>query len=145
MRTTPLPDLASRLRLDISRMARRLRQEAGADLSPSMTAALATIERHGPLTPSELAERERVQRPTVTRVLARLEEAGLVVRAADPQDRRCSLVSISDDGRALLDAMRERKDAFLARRIDALEPADREALDRAAAILERMLSKEGGE
>jgi len=145
MRTTPLPDLASRLRLDISRMARRLRQEAGADLSPSMTAALATIERHGPLTPSELAERERVQRPTVTRVLARLEEAGLVVRAADPQDRRCSLVSISDDGRALLGAMRERKDAFLARRIDALEPADREALDRAAEILERMLSKEGGE
>ena len=144
MRTTPLPDLASRLRLDISRMARRLRQEAGADLSPSMNAALATIERHGPLTPSELAERERVQRPTVTRVLARLEEAGLVVRAGDPQDRRCSLVSISDDGRALLGAMRERKDAFLARRIDALEPADREALDRAAAILERML-KEGGE
>jgi len=144
MRTTALPDLASRLRLDISRMARRLRQEAGADLSPSMNAALATIERHGPLTPSELAERERVQRPTVTRVLARLEEAGLVVRAADPQDRRCSLVSISDDGRALLGAMRERKDAFLARRIDALEPADREALDRAAAILERML-KEGGE
>ena len=144
MRTTPLPDLASRLRLDISRMARRLRQEAGADLSPSMNAALATIERHGPLTPSELAERERVQRPTVTRVLARLEEAGLVVRAADPQDRRCSLVSISDDGRALLGTMRERKDAFLARRIDALEPADREALDRAAAILERML-KEGGE
>jgi len=148
MRTTALPDLASRLRLDISRMARRLRQEAGADLSPSMNAALATIERHGPLTPSELAERERVQRPTVTRVLARLEEAGLVVRAADPQDRRCSLVSISDDGRALLGAMRERKDAFLARRIDALEPADREALDRAAAILERMLEsapKEGGE
>ena len=145
MRTTPLPDLASRLRLDISRMARRLRQEAGADLSPSMNAALATIERHGPLTPSELAERERVQRPTVTRVLARLEEAGLVVRAADPQDRRCSLVSISDDGRTLLEAMRERKDAFLARRIDALEPADREALDRAAEILERMLSKEGGE
>jgi len=142
------PDLASRLRLDISRMARRLRQEAGADLSPSMTAALATIERHGPLTPSELAERERVQRPTVTRVLARLEETGLVVRAADPQDRRCSLVSISDDGRTLLEAMRERKDAFLARRIDALEPADREALDRAAAILERMLEsapKEGGE
>ena len=148
MRTTPLTDLASRLRLDISRMARRLRQEAGAELSPSQTTALVTIERHGPLTPSELAVRERVQRPTVTRVLARLEEAGLLVRAADPQDRRCSLVSISDDGRALLEAMRERKDAFLARRIDALEPADREALDRAAAILERMLEsapKEGGE
>jgi len=125
-------------------MARRLRQEAGALLSPSQAAALTTIERHGPLTPSELAERERVQRPTVTRVLARLEEAGLVVRAADPRDRRCSLVTISDDGRALLESARARKDAFLARRIDALEPADREALDRAAALLERML-EEGGE
>jgi len=138
------PDLASRLRLDISRMARRLRQEAGADLSPSQTAALATIERHGPLTPSELAERERVQRPTVTRVLARLEVAGLVERAADPADRRCSLVSISAEGRELLDAVRARKDAFLSRRIDALDAADREALERAAAILERML-KGGGE
>jgi DNA-binding MarR family transcriptional regulator len=144
LRTAPLPDLASRLRLDISRMARRLRQEAGAGLSPSQTAALATIERHGPLTPSELADRERVQRPTVTRVLARLEEAELVDRAADPQDRRSCLVSISPAGSELLQAMRDRKDAFLAQRIDALEPADREALDRAAAILERML-KEGGE
>jgi DNA-binding MarR family transcriptional regulator len=125
-------------------MARRLRQEAGAELSPSQTAALATIERHGPLTPSELADRERVQRPTVTRVLARLELAGLVQRAADPQDRRSSLVSISGDGRALLQAARARKDAYLSRRIDALETSDREALERAAAILERML-KEGGE
>jgi len=145
MRTTRAQnDLASRLRLDISRVARRLRQEAGAPLSPSQTAALATIERHGPLTPSELAERERVQRPTVTRVLARLEEAGLVERAADPQDRRSSLVSISAEGRALLKALRARKDAYLARRIDALDVADREALERAAAILERML-REGGE
>ena len=137
-------DLASRLRLDISRMARRLRQEAGAELSPSQTAALATIERHGPLTPSELAERERVQRPTVTRVLARLEEAGLIVRAGDPADRRSSLVTVSPAGRELLAVLRTRKDAYLARRLAALSPEDREALDRAAAILERML-EEGGE
>jgi DNA-binding MarR family transcriptional regulator len=144
VRTIPASDLASRLRLDISRMARRLRQEAGASLSPSQTAALATIERHGPLTPSELATRERVQRPTVTRVLARLEEAGLVDRAADPDDRRCSLVSISAAGRELLDAVRTRKDAYLAMRLESLDAADRETLDRAAAILERML-QEGGE
>ena len=137
-------DLASRLRLDIARMARRLRQEAGASLSPSQTAALATIERHGPLTPSELATRERVQRPTVTRVLARLEDAGLVDRAADPDDRRCSLVSISAAGRELLDAVRTRKNAYLAMRLESLDATDRETLDRAAAILERML-QEGGE
>jgi len=131
--------LASRLRLDIARMARRLRQEAGAGLSPSQTAALATIERHGPLTPSELANRERVQRPTVTRVLARLEEAGLVERAADPADRRSWLVSVSAGGRELLDAVRTRKDAYLATRLEALEPEDRDVLDRAAALLERML------
>ncbi len=143
MQTVITYDLASRLRLDISRLARRLRQEAGAELSPSQTAALATIEHHGPLTPSELAVRERIQRPTATRVLARLEEAGLVDRAADPHDRRSCLVSISPAGSELLQAARDRKDAFLARRIDALEPADREALDRAAAIIERML-EEGG-
>jgi len=125
-------------------MARRLRQEAGAGLSPSMTAALATIEAHGPLTPSELAERERVQRPTVTRVLARLEESQLVSRAADPADRRSSLVSVSEQGRALLAIMRTRKDAFLAQRLDALDDDDRETLARAAAILERML-EEGGD
>ena len=125
-------------------MARRLRQEAGAGLSPSLTAALATIERHGPLTPSDLAVRERVQRPTVTRVLARLEETGLVSRAADPADRRSSLVSISAEGASLLAEMRTRKDAFLATRLEGLDDAERETLDRAAAILERML-EEGGE
>jgi DNA-binding MarR family transcriptional regulator len=137
-------DLAPRLRLDISRMARRLRQEAGAQLSPSQTSALATIERHGPLTPSELAIRERVQRPTVTRVLAKLEEDGLIARAADPADRRSSLVSISPAGIELLEVVRTRKDAYLARRLEALDEADRAALDRAAAVLERML-EEGGE
>jgi DNA-binding MarR family transcriptional regulator len=125
-------------------MARRLRQEAGAELSPSQTAALATIERHGPLTPSEIATRERVQRPTVTRVLARLEEAGLVERAADPDDRRCSLLSVSPAGRSLLAAARTRKDAYLSTRLESLDTEDRAVLDRAAGILERML-QEGGE
>src|SRR5437764_290400 len=74
--------LAAHLRVVIARTARRLRQEAGVDLSPSQTAALGTVERRGPLTPSELAACERIQRPTATRVIARLEEAGLVGRAA---------------------------------------------------------------
>ena len=139
MRTISPTDLAARLRLGITRTARRLRQEAGGSLSPSQIAALATIERHGPLTPSELAQRERVQRPTVTRVLARLEEAGLAQRTGDPADRRSSLVTITAAGRALLAAQRTRKDAYLARRLDKLDAADRATLERAAELLERLL------
>src|SRR4029079_18397704 len=95
-------DLAVRLRLVIARTARRLRQEAGEELSPSQAAALATIDRHGPLTPSELATRERIQRPTATRVIARLEEAGLVDRTSDPDDRRSCLVGVAPEGHRLL-------------------------------------------
>jgi DNA-binding MarR family transcriptional regulator len=137
------PDLAHRLRPAIARLARRMRQEAGGELSPSQSAALTTISCHGPLTPSELALRERIQRPTATRVLARLEEAGLIERTADPADGRSSLVSATVSGDALLVALRERKDAYLARRLDRLSPEDLAALERAAGILERMLEEDG--
>jgi DNA-binding MarR family transcriptional regulator len=141
MRSTPSSDveLASRLRIAIARSARRLRQEAGTDLSPSLTAALVTVERHGPLTPSELAARERVQRPTVTRLVARLEEMGLAERAADPGDRRSALISVTPAGRELLAAARIRKDVFLSERLEALGAEDRATLARAAALLEGML------
>src|SRR3954454_12526688 len=131
--------LAAHLRVVIARTARRLRQESGVDLSPSLTAALGPVERKGPLTPSELAACERIQRPTATRVIARLEEAGLITRAADPTDGRSSLVSITADWSALLHRLRANKDAFLARRLDALDPDERAVLDRAAEILERVL------
>jgi DNA-binding MarR family transcriptional regulator len=141
MQTTSRPDLASHLRLTIARTARRLRQEGGTGLSPSMTSALATIECHGPLTPSELATRERIQRPTATRVIARLEEMGLIARTADPQDRRSSLVAVTAGATALLAEQRTRKTAFLAERLDRLEAEDRAALERAADVLERMLAE----
>ena len=132
MRTTSADqELATRLRLAVTRSARRLRQEASTDLSPTLTAALATIERHGPLTPSELATRERVQRPTVTRLVVRLEEAELVTRAADPGDRRSALITITPAGRALLATARTRKDAFLSARLDALLQAARDAVAEA--------------
>src|SRR3954469_705698 len=120
--------LAAHLRLAVARTARRLRQEAGNGLSPTLTAALATIERHGPLTPSELATRERVQRPTATKLIARLEADGLVGRTPDPDDGRSSLIAISAEGRGLLKASRSRKDAFLAHRLRALPPEDRATL-----------------
>ena len=142
MRTISQADLAVRLRLVIARTARRLRQEAGEELSPSQAAALATLDRHGPLTPSELAVRERIQRPTATRLIARLEEAGLVGRTRDPDDRRSCVVALAPEGRELLVRVRTRKDAYLSRRLRDLDADERATLDRAAAILERLL--EGG-
>jgi DNA-binding MarR family transcriptional regulator len=139
MRTTSDPELASRLRIALARTARRLRQEAGTGLSPSLTAALATVARHGPLTPSELADAERVRRPTVTRMLGHLEDDGLISRTPDPADGRSTLVAITPAGAELLAAARTRKDAFLSERLDGLSPADRETLARAAAILEGLL------
>jgi DNA-binding MarR family transcriptional regulator len=144
MQTISTTDLAHRLRPVIARLARRMRQQAGGDLSPTQGAALNTVACHGPLTPSELAAREKIQRPTATRVLARLEEAGLIERTADPADRRSSLVSTTPAGTELLASVRDRKDAYLAQRLDRLSPEDLAALDRAAGILERVL-EEGAE
>ena len=137
-----LGELAARLRLAITRTARRLRQEAGTELSPSQTAALATIERDGPLTPSVLADLERVRRPTATRIVARLTEEGLVERIADPADGRSFTVAATPKGRALLSKMRTRKNAYLARRLRGLDQADLAALERAAEILEQLLEGE---
>ena len=137
-----LGGLAAHLRLVITRTARRLRQQAGTDLGPSQLSALASIERHGPLTPSELARIERVQRPSATRIVARLEEAGLVERVADPTDRRSFTVGINGDGGALMYRLRTRKNAYLARRLRGLDEADLATLDRAAEILEDLLEGE---
>lgn len=152
MATTSAPavsDLASRLRFAIARTARRLRQEALAsedagELSPTLTAALATVVRHGPLTPSELAERERVRRPTATRVIARLEDHALAERTRDPSDGRAYLVTATPDGRALIDRLRRRKDLYLARRMRDLDPDDLAALERATDVLERLLEEREG-
>jgi len=145
MATVSTTHVAAQLRLAITRTSRRLRQEAGVGLSPSQGAALASIERHGPLTPSEVASIERIQRPTATRLLAKLEAAGLVARQADPVDRRSSLVSITAAGSALLAESRAHKDAFLAQRLRALDPQDRATLARAAEILDGLLEREDGE
>jgi DNA-binding MarR family transcriptional regulator len=144
---TSLTDVAAQLRLGIVRTARRLRQEAAAEtsgLTPTSTAALATIERHGPLTPSELAELERVKRPTVTRTLGCLGREGLVERAADPSDGRSALVSINAAGRERLRRLRSRKNAYLAKRMRDLPAEDVAALERAAEILEQMLEEPRG-
>lgn len=135
---------AARLRLAIVRMARRLRQEAAGavgELTPTSASALSSVERHGPLTPSELAEVERVKRPTATRTLRRLQAEGLIDRTADPEDGRSSLLSASPAGRERLRRLRGRKNAYLARRMQGLSPADLAALERGAEILEGILEE----
>jgi DNA-binding MarR family transcriptional regulator len=141
-----LTDAAARLRMAIVRTSRRLRQEAaeaGAELTPTAVSALATVERHGPLTPSELAEVERIKRPTATRIVRGLVEAGLVDRAPDPADGRSALLSVNSAGRERLRRLRGRKNAYLARRLRKLDPEEVETLARAAALLERMGEDEG--
>lgn len=138
----PLVDVATRLRLAITRTARRLRQEAPSELTPTSASALATIESRGPLTPSELAEIERVKRPTATRTLGFLEGAGLVERAPDPSDGRSSLVTATVEGRERLRRLRGRKSAYLARRMRDLPAEDLAVLERAAVILEGILEEE---
>ncbi|MBA2326124.1 MAG: MarR family transcriptional regulator [Actinobacteria bacterium] len=135
----PERPLAERLRLVITRLARRLRQQAEAPISPTQSAALATIERRGPLTLGELAETERVQPPTITAAVGRLEEQGLVERHRDPDDRRVTRVQVTDAGRRLLAETRSRTSAYLERRVGELSGRDRATLERAAAILERLL------
>jgi len=129
----------------IVRSSRRLRQEATravGELTPTSAAALATVERHGPLTPSELAEIERVKRPTATRTLRVLCDADLVERTPDPEDGRSAVVSITAAGRERLRRLRGRKNAYLARRMRDLPAEDLATLERAAEILERILEDE---
>ena len=138
----PAPEvLAARLRLANARLARRVRQEAlsaGDDLTASRLAALATIERIGPVTLGDLAAVEQVQPPSMTRIAARLEEWGYVTRVVDPADRRVARAAITDAGRELLARSRTRKDAYLAQRVAELSVSEQALLARALPLLERL-------
>lgn len=143
---TDITETASQLRNAIVRTSRVLRQEAAGDtgLSPTQTAVLISINRCGPVTPSELAAIERVKRPTMTRTLACLEREGLVERTPDPADGRSSLVAVNDAGRERLARLRRRKSAYLARRLRKLDPEEVATLARAAELLDRMREDEQG-
>jgi DNA-binding MarR family transcriptional regulator len=148
MRTTPssvrtsvaAPDIAARLRLSATRLARRLRQESGAALSPSQQSALAVIANHGPLTLGALAEHERVAPPSITKVVSKLESDGLVIRTPDPADRRVCRVAISPEGEALMEESRRRKTAWLTDRITELDPECQRRLSDALDVLDELTS-----
>ena len=135
--------LATALRISVSRLARRLRAErleggVGRELSDTQFAALAALERHGAMTPGELAEHEKVQPPSMTRVMAVLEERALVMRAPHPTDRRQVRLTVTDSGREMVQQSRRLREAWLAVRLRELSPADRAALRAAAPILEKL-------
>jgi DNA-binding MarR family transcriptional regulator len=136
--------LASSLRISVGRLARRLRVErtvpgtAEPFLSDTQFAALASLEKHGAMSPGELAEHEKVQPPSMTRVIAALEEWQLVTRAAHPSDKRQVVLTVTTAGRDLVIKSRRRRDAWLARRLAELTPQERATLRAAAPILERL-------
>ena len=130
------------MRLTVARLHRRARQEAigrDDDVSPSRLAALATIEKRGPITLGALAAEEQVQPPSMTRIVARLEEQGLVTREVDASDRRVARVRITPAGAALLARNRTRGNAFLAQRLAGFTDDERAALVAALPLLERIL------
>lgn len=140
-RSTPdEAEIAARLRLSATRLARRLRQEADTGFTPSQLSALATIHNHGPLTLGALADHERVAPPSITKVVAKLEAEGLVARAPDATDGRVSHVSATAAGRALIEDSRRRKTTWLTGRIRELDPADRARLADALDALDRLVS-----
>jgi DNA-binding MarR family transcriptional regulator len=138
-----ITELAGRLRLASARLHRRLRQEADTGLSPSQQSALGTIDLHGPITLGDLAAAEQVTPPTITKVIARLEEEGLVDRTVDVSDRRITRVSTTREGHRRLEHSRARRNAFLAARLEQLGPDAVRRLDDAIDALEALAGMSG--
>jgi DNA-binding MarR family transcriptional regulator len=136
--------LATAMRISISRLARRLRVErlglGGTEtvISDIQLAALAALERHDSMTPGELAEHEKVQPPSMTRVIAVLEERGLVTREPHATDRRQVILTVTADGRDLVQRVRRRREAWLAQRLQELTPDEHQILRAASPILEKI-------
>jgi DNA-binding MarR family transcriptional regulator len=131
--------LAAELSVSLLRVVRRLRAEKSDEhLSDTQYSVLAVLDRQGPKTPGELAERERVQPPSMTRTVAALTELGLVTRTPHPHDRRQIVVTVTAQGAAVARETRRRRDAWLARRLAELPPAEREVLAQAGEILRRI-------
>lgn len=137
---------ADRLRLVLLRLSRRIRSSyAGAatssqlSVTPSQLTVLATIHRHGRLTVGQIAEREHVQPPSASKIVAALERAGLVARTTDPTDRRYQPIETTAAGKAYLDQVRTAGRTFVASRLGELDAADVDAIAQALPALERLL------
>jgi DNA-binding MarR family transcriptional regulator len=132
-------ELPTRLRLAIMRLARRLRQQADADATPSMLSALASIEYRQPVTLGELAEAERVTPPSMSKIVARLQEAALVTRTPDRNDKRIQRLSLSIHGERFIARSRSRKNAYLAKKLRRLDAHEVAKLEAAVVVIEKIL------
>ncbi|MGD7704843.1 MarR family winged helix-turn-helix transcriptional regulator [Microlunatus sp. Y2014] len=132
--------LASALRPVVLRLARRLRQMRSDDhgLSPSQLQPLGWLYREGPMVIGELAAREHIRPPSMTRTVNALEAAGLVSREVQPTDRRQCMVSLTEAGHEMVTADRRRRDAWLAKRMAELSAEERAILRKAVPILEKV-------
>ena len=132
-------ELARTLREAIQRLNRRVRQTRPVgDLTPGQLSALTSLQLAGALTPRELADVERVQPPTMTKIVGKLEERGLVIRTPHPTDGRQVILAPTEQGRAVYTQFEKLRNEWLADQLAALEPADRAVLVRAAEILQQV-------
>lgn len=133
--------LAPMVRDAITRLNRRVRQTRPVgDLTATQLNALTSLELAGALTPRELADVERVQPPTMTKIIAKLEERGLVQRSPHPTDGRQVILAATEAGRAVLAQFERARDEWLASRLAELRPEERDTLRRAAEILRKLAS-----
>jgi DNA-binding MarR family transcriptional regulator len=135
-------ELASRLRLNINRLHRRLRQESLAGLSPAQASALGAVNRLSSPTLGELAAIEQVQPPTMTRIVATLTGSGMVTRVTDVADRRSARVRITPTGKRSLERIRTLKNAFLTRRLADLSPTEQVQAAELVTLLEHLLGEQ---
>jgi DNA-binding MarR family transcriptional regulator len=132
-------ELARTLREAITRLNRRVRQARPVgDLTFSQLSVLTSLQLAGALTPRELADVERVQPPTMTRIVGKLEERGLVARTPHPTDRRRVVLAATEQGRAVYAQFERVRDEWLAQRLAERTPDERETLRRAAEILRQV-------
>ena len=130
--------VAQHLRHSFGRLARTLRRHDDDDLSPTTASILFAVGREGPLTAGDIARRERLAKPSVTAAVEKLAGTGLVERQPDDSDGRVVWIAITTAGKRQIAARRARRTAWLATRLNKLDPADVETLSRAADIVDRL-------
>lgn len=139
---TTTAELASSLRLSLLRAARRIRsQRVNTTATLSQLSALATVNKCGPLSAGEIAAVERVQPPSMTKILAALEASGWVARASHPDDRRQSIISITEAGRQMMAEETRARDEWLAERLVDFSAEDIQKLRDAVSVLDRLGSE----